>query len=315
MRGTNESYWHYLQETFRKAEQDRQKQVSEPEIESRILERLALLREAIQNMPLKPSFIIDLKDRFESEFKLPIGQLPVFIRSDTNMEDLKDFSGAGLNLTLPNVKKEEDLMRGIRLVWASPFTERSFRWRQKYLLNPENVYPSLLFLPSVNVDKSGVLITTGIVSGNRKDLTVAMNWGVAGAVDGQASESYLLAWDGRDVLLSPAREPDYTYLPVDGGVGKRFISFNNPLMTSGERLKIRMLAEEVRQVLPGTPGIETKGPFDVEFGFLGDHIWLFQVRPFVENKNARSSNYLNALDPVLKLAKKIALAQPVFPMN
>ena len=74
------------------------------------------------------------------------------------MEDLKEFTGAGLNLTLFNVLDKEKIIEGIKDVWASPYTERSFKWRQVYLLNPENVFPSILVIPSVDVDYSGVLI-------------------------------------------------------------------------------------------------------------------------------------------------------------
>ena len=91
------------------------------------------------------------------------------------MEDLKDFSGAGLNLTVFNVLDEEKIWQAIRDVWASPYTERSYKWRQKFLLNPENVFPSILIIPSVDVDYSGVLITKGINVGNENDLTVAVN--------------------------------------------------------------------------------------------------------------------------------------------
>ena len=114
---------------------------------------------------------------------MELGELPIFIRSDTNMEDLQEFTGAGLNLTTFNIRDREEILQSIRLVWASPFTERSFMWRQKYLLNPENVYPSLLLLPSVNVEKSGVVITTAIFSSNPDNIVVAMNWGGGGAVE------------------------------------------------------------------------------------------------------------------------------------
>ena len=77
------------------------------------------------------------------------------------MEDLKDFTGAGLNLTLFNVVDYETIIQGIRDVWASPYTERSYKWRQQYLLNPENVFPSILIIPSVDVDYSGVMVTRG----------------------------------------------------------------------------------------------------------------------------------------------------------
>ena len=115
-------------------------------------------------MPLLADFRNDLAVRFNASMGKPLGSVPVFIRSDTNMEDLKDFTGAGLNLTVVNVMSERDIHQAIRDVWASPFTERSYRWRQRYLTNPENVYPSILMLQSINAEKSGVMITTGIAT-------------------------------------------------------------------------------------------------------------------------------------------------------
>ena len=35
--------------------------------------------------------------------------------------------------------------------------------------------------------------------------------------------------------------------------------------------------------------------YDVEFGFKDDKLWLFQIRPFVENKQAKSSDYLASI--------------------
>ena len=83
----------------------------------------------------------------------------------------------------------ESILQGIRDVWASPYTERSYKWRQLYLLNPENVFPSILIIPSVDVDYSGVMVTRGISNQEADDLTVAFSRGAGGAVDGQAAES------------------------------------------------------------------------------------------------------------------------------
>jgi hypothetical protein len=226
------------------------------------------------------------------------------------MEDLKDFTGAGLNLTIFNVVDASRIIQGIKDVWASPYTERSFKWRQRYLLNPENVYPSILVIPSVDVAYSGVMITKGIVSGDDRDLTIAFSRGAGGAVDGQAAESWLVSHTGRNDLLSPAREPFYRRLPATGGTRMLSTGFAQPILKLRNVNDLRALAGEINEKLPKAPGIETKGPFDVELGFLDDKIWLFQVRPFVENKNAASSNYLASISPAIPADKRVSLIRP-----
>ncbi|MGH8598664.1 MAG: PEP/pyruvate-binding domain-containing protein, partial [Gammaproteobacteria bacterium] len=103
------------------------------------------------------------------------GSFGVFVRSDTNVEDLPGFTGAGLNLTVPNVVGFQNIHRAISQVWASPFTARSFAWRQSLMDTPEHVYPAVLLLESVNNDKSGVLITREIDTGSAEWLSVALN--------------------------------------------------------------------------------------------------------------------------------------------
>lgn len=307
MPGLTISYWQFLKNIFAEAEHDRAGGVDEETIEKNTLASLEVLRGAIQKIALFPQFQSALERDFVRVLNSEMGKIGVFIRSDTNMEDLKEFTGAGLNLTVPNIYEREKVYQAIRDVWASPFTERSYKWRQRYLNNPENVYPSILILPTVNADKSGVMITSGVTSGDLRDVTVAFNLGVGGAVEGQAAESYLLRQDHTDLLLSPARAPQYMQASPRGGVEKKFASFERPILSPNERFQLRLLAEEVRRVLPNTPGIETEGPFDVELGFWNEEIWLFQVRPFVENKRARSSNYLRSLDPEIPAGLQVPL--------
>jgi hypothetical protein len=144
--------------------------------------------------------------------------LGVFIRSDTNVEDLPGFTGAGLNLTLPNVVGFDAIVAGIAQVWASPFTARSFAWRQSHMEHPEHVYPAVLLLKSVPNDKSGVMVTADIDTGDAAVLSVAVNEGVGGAVDGQAAESLRLdTRDGSVRVLATATAP-WRRLPAPGGV-------------------------------------------------------------------------------------------------
>ena len=307
MPGGDSTFWEFLQETFLMAARDRKRGLGESDIEKNLLERLSLLRDAIKTMPLSPELRQNLRHAFEVELGEEIGKLPVFIRSDTNMEDLKDFTGAGLNLTVFNVLEEEKILQAIRDVWASPFTERSYRWRQKYLLNPENVYPSILILPTVNVDRSGVMITAGVATRNPDDITLAFSRGAGGAVEGQVSESYLLRPGGNHLLLSPSRETTCTVLPRTGGTATGDTHLDSPILSGEDLGRLWELGQEIKRKLPGTPGIETKGPFDVELGFKDGFIWLFQVRPFVENKRATASSYLHTLDPKLPKSLHISL--------
>jgi len=285
MSGQDGSYWEFLKTSFAEAEKKRANGEKDENIESFLLGQLEILREGILDIEFESDFIKDIKEQFKKVFDQKIGKVPVFLRSDTNMEDLKNFTGAGLNLTLFNVVDETAILNGIKKVWASPYSERSFKWRQRYLLNPENVFPSILIIPSVDVDFSGVLITKGITSDKAEDLTLAISRGAGGAVDGQAAESYLLRADGTDQLLTPAREPGFRRLPVSGGTSSNIATFERPIISQKNLSDIRDIAKRVEDTFPESEDGEPVSAYDIEFGFSNNKLWLFQIRPFVESKN------------------------------
>ncbi|MGB1211601.1 MAG: PEP/pyruvate-binding domain-containing protein, partial [Lacinutrix venerupis] len=307
MPNQNKTYWQYLNATFNTANEMRAANKAEHEVEDYQLKALDILHKAIINMPLETSFINDMKVSFKNAFGNSIGNVPVFLRSDTNMEDLKEFTGAGLNLTLFNIKAEDEIVKGIKRVWASAYTERSFKWRQKYLSNPENVFPSILIIPSVDVDYSGVMITKGINSGNEDDLTVAFSRGAGGAVDGQSAETRLIT-ENNNVLLAPARQSDYIRLPDYGGTKKYTTTFETPILNTKNIEDIRALASKIRKTMEKHSQASNQA-YDVEFGFKDNKLWLFQIRPFVENKQAKSSEYLSSISPKIEEDKLINLSE------
>ena len=305
------SYWKFLNDMFDEAEKMRSNNIIEKEVENYQLRQLETLRSAIKKMPLKDSFISELEKEFTTVLGKDLGEIPVFLRSDTNMEDLKEFTGAGLNLTIFNAVDKTKIIESIKDVWASPYTERSFKWRQKYLLNPENVFPSILVIPSVDVDYSGVLITKGLSSGNEKDLTIAFSRGAGGAVDGQSAESYLLKDSGGYQLIAPAREAYFNSLPVTGGTLKKMTTFENAVLNAQNIKDIRELAQTIRETIPKETKSDGKEAYDVELGFQNNKLWLFQIRPFVENKKALSSAYLESITPQIDKTKLITLSTKI----
>lgn len=292
------SYWDYLVQTFT---DDRASD------EMWVLEQLAQLRSYIKEMQLQPELIADLQKQFKEVLGGDIGSVPVFLRSDTNMEDLPDFTGAGLNLTLFNVLDEEKILTGIKEVWASPYTERSYKWRQKFLLNPENVYPSILIIPSVFVDYSGVVITKDVTFSRPDKLTVAFSRGAGGAVDGQKAETRLLSADGAHRLLSPARDVKYKTLSPTGGTVNYKADISNPILNEDNVKDIWKLIMDVNRQMPSTG---MPWPYDIELGFKDDQLWLFQIRPFVENKKALSSEYLLSINPEVPPGLKFNIDSP-----
>ena len=73
-------------------------------------------------------------------------------------------------------------------------------------------------------------------------------------------------------------------------------------------LEIHELAKTIRQKLDKKQTDQIKGAYDIELGFQNDKLWLFQIRPFVENKKALGSDYLKSITPSVNNNKTILLS-------
>jgi hypothetical protein len=228
----------------------------------------------------------------------PDGTYGVFVRSDTNVEDLPGFTGAGLNLTVANVVGFDHVLEAISRVWASPFSERAYRWRQAYMETPEHVYVSVLLLKSVPSEKSGVMVTADIDSGQPGWLTIAVNEGVGGAVSGQTAEELRVNLKSGHVrLMAHATEPKKRILLPEGGLTKIAASGTEAVLNRNDINVLIQFAESLPERFPRFK--DTAGhpvPADIEFGFYQNKLALFQIRPFLESSRARESLYLNGLD-------------------
>jgi len=275
--------------------------VDDPEHASKAEAFRAELYDIIINTKLSSKFQgrlrAALKETFGSDN--PPG---VFVRSDTNVEDLAGFTGAGLNLTMPNVVGYDNLLAGIADVWASPFTARAFAWRQSHMTQPEHVYTSILLLESVASDKSGVLVTQDIDTGSRAIVSVAVNEGLGGAVDGQAAESLRIPLDGSPVrVLATATDPWKREPDPNGGLEILPSSGSDTVLQPLEIDQVIDFAQHLPDKFPPITDDEgNSAPADVEFGFLDGDLRLFQLRPFLDSKMAGGIGYLHQMEARLK---------------
>lgn len=250
----------------------------------------------------------DLGEHFRKELRKSMikifgsTEVGLFIRSDTNVEDLPGFTGAGLNLTLFNVVGMDNIIKGINRVWASPFTARAFSWRQSLMETPQHVYPAILLMQTVANDKSGVMVTQDINTGEMEMLSVASNEGVGGAVDGQSAESLRIDMKNGDIrLLATATAPFRKVPSPKGGIVKLPVSGSESVLKPNEIQQLIQFAKALADTFPAIK--DDKGlpaPADVEFGFYDEKLQLFQIRPFLQNSKVQNSSYLMNMDKLLQ---------------
>lgn len=293
MQGQNQSVYLWMQDQYRiiKALADK------PQTQQRARQAfLAKLRNWIMSADPGEDFRQRLKDAIQQVFGKD-GSYALFARSDTNLEDLPGFTGAGLNLTVPNVIGFENVLNAIAKVWASPFAERAYAWRQQRMDQPEHVYVSILLMRTVPVEKSGVMVTMDVETGRHSAYSVAVNEGVGGAVHGQAAEELRINIYTGDVrLLAEATSPYRRVATTQSGLQTLPATRNMAVLTRNDITQLRRLGKELPRRIHLLNDHDRLAPLDVEFGFYQNKLMLFQVRPYLQSKHAKRSRYLNILD-------------------
>jgi hypothetical protein len=260
-----------------------------------------------------PQFRAQLRAAMAKEFGADF-RGGVFVRSDTNVEDLPGFTGAGLNLTLFNIVGFDNVVKAISEVWASPYTPRAWAWRQSHMRGPEHVYPAVLLLETVPSDISGVMITQDVDTGDPGMLSVAVNEGVGGAVEGQAAESVRIdRKSGAARLMSRATAPRRMVPQAAGGIAKVPVSGRDTLLTPNEIRQLIAFADEIPRQFPQLGEDGKPVAADVEFAFVNSKLWLLQIRPFNESRAARGANHLIQMDKALEanLGKTVNMREAV----
>jgi len=264
--------------------------------------RLDIIRHSILQITLDPSFVQALKKELAAQGLFADQNMEVlrgvFVRSDTNVEDMPNFSGAGLNLTIFNLMAFSDVLKGIKRVWASPFTYRSFSWRQSVISDPNLVFPSIVVLESVSSEKSGVLITADVDTGDQSKMTIATAEGVGGTVDGSPAETLLYS-RGKALLLAQFKSPTRRMLIITGRGGSQMVpsTGSEKVLTDQELKALISAAEKIKQdFAPEKSGEGETLPWDIEYGFAKGHLYLFQTRAFAGSSDIRNLPALAALD-------------------
>jgi hypothetical protein len=271
---------------------------SEKALSAWIQPRLDVIQYSIRQAPLAPELKAAIRSGLAADGLLVGADQTVgcFVRSDTNVEDLDNFNGAGLNLTVFNRKSLDDIYSGLKEVWASPFTFRSFSWRQTLIDDPLWVLSSVVILEAIPSDKSGVLVTADPITGGPGRMLVATSEGVGGAVDGTSAETLLWSPEGV-TLISLFKSPWRNQLQPGGGSAIVPASGSDTVLAPNEVEEIVGAGKKITETFePVKNAAGGDKPWDIEFGFSRGKLWLFQCRPFLGNDQLKNVPALAPLE-------------------
>ena len=287
-RNSGKTVYEWMVESFRKLE-------AMPAGSREAAEFAEKLRAEIYSIVLNtdpgPQFREQLRAAMAKEFGADF-RGGVFVRSDTNVEDLPGFTGAGLNLTLFNVVGFDNIVKAISEVWASPYTPRAWAWRQSHMKGPEHVYPAVLLLQDGALghlrrdDHAGCRhgrSGRALRRGQRRRRRRGGRAGGRVGPDRPATAATRASWPRRRRRAAWSRRPR-------AGSRSCRCSGRDTLLAPGEIKQLIAFADEIPKQFPQLGEDGKPVAADVEFAFVDGKLWLLQIRPFNESRAARGAS-------------------------
>ncbi|MCB1195667.1 HPr family phosphocarrier protein [bacterium] len=220
----------------------------------------------IQHLILNATFSEEQIDILREWYYNHLRGVPVIARSSTNAEDLPGYAGAGVYESFPDLRTFEDLLRGIKQVYASVWSERAYNNRVENGITHQDVYPAILVQEMIYARYSGVVNTGNEMNLNAGESTMSINVGHGGAVDGIAAE---FVFD-RTTGLLVEDETDIPDFLLDSNVAD---------LDAEDFIAIDTLGQNVRALFGG---LEQK----IEFAEDSEGIWVNQSKNLQAFRNA-----------------------------
>lgn len=239
---------------------------------------LTQFREKMQKGSMNPQLRAEVLRRMHLDFP---GK-GVFARSSTNSEDLPNFNGAGIYSSMPNLKTDEQLIDGIKAVWASVWNFEAYEARERAGIDHTKVYMAVLIQEGINSESSGVMITTDPF--NRDDnpidkgsIYISAKRGLGmKVVEGQKIAEQVIFRPIANAVQVLTRSEEDSLLTFDdsGGIKEIPISGDRMVLTDEVVRRLAQAANRIKQVFHGKEQ-------DIEWAVMKGQIYIVQSRPFI----------------------------------
>ena len=200
----------------------------------------------------------------------------VAVRSSATAEDLPDASFAGQQDTYLNILGETDLLQAVQDCWASLYGGRAIYYRAKQGFDDRTVNIAVVVQQLVFSEKAGVMFSSHPISG-AATVIIEGSWGLGEAiVSGTVSpDNYVYDRKNKRITTKTVANKSVEIIP-DGNKGTKTV----PVPESRQNVQVLSDVEVAKLAEFAVISEEHyKVPQDMEWGMVGDTIYILQSRP------------------------------------
>lgn len=200
----------------------------------------------------------------------------VAVRSSATAEDLPEASFAGQQETFLNVRGVSEVLKAVKLCWASLWTARAIGYRARHEISPEGLSLAVVVQLLIPAEAAGILFTANPVSGNRDQAMISAAWGLGEAVVGGLVTPDSLTVDKASGTIVERQTADKQLMTVriNGGTDEQPVPDelrHAPVLDdehAGELVRLGVQIEELFGM-----------PMDIEWALADGKFAILQARP------------------------------------
>lgn len=244
--------------------------------------RLEKFRAEIQH----GKFDADLKREIIRRWRIELGGKPVFVRSSSNSEDLPNFSGAGLYSSKSNVVNEEQLIEGVKYVWASLWNFDAYEARVRNYVDQQGVYMSALIQTGINMDRGGVMITKDPFDAENKNAVyISAVCGHNSKIPNNEGIPEQILFNPKSnsvVVMTLSQQQNALAFDEKGDLKETpdicAVKGNKRVLTDLQARNLAKTALSIRRIFGGSK------EQDIEWGIMNGRVYVVQARPYIDKK-------------------------------
>ena len=233
----------------------------------------------IRNLFLKTPLPSPFKDILVSAIREYFPHKPVVIRSSSLAEDSAQSSFAGIHESFINIKGEDEILKHIKLVWASLWSDGALAYSQELGLDIRDSAMSVIVQELICGEKSGVAF--GVNPQDSQQAVIECVFGLnKGLVDGDVEpDQWILDRQKGTVITDSIVDHTQHVVPLNSGISIASRISNNlsaPTLNS----------KEIKQVFTILQKLETLfgNPQDMEWTYSNGVLYVLQSRPITTVK-------------------------------
>ncbi|MGB5986664.1 MAG: PEP/pyruvate-binding domain-containing protein, partial [Desulfobacterales bacterium] len=236
----------------------------------------------IRNMFLKTSLPREMGNALADDLTRTFGEHPVAVRSSAPGEDSAQASFAGLHESYLNIYGPQEILKHIRLVWASLWSDAALLYRQELGLDPRSSTMAVVVQALEAGRCSGVFFGMNPNDGEQSVIE-AVHGLNQGLVDGQIAPDRWLIQRATQQIIEHTAPPERSQRMVAGKLGVETEALPDDLQSTPP-----LNESEVARVLAAGNRAETifETPQDVEWTFTDQDLVILQSRPITSGDAA-----------------------------